>query len=299
MQRMMVADRRRTDAFAEAIAEVVRPGDVVVDVGTGTGILGMLAARAGAGRTHAVDRAHVIRHVEDLLKDNGLTELVTLHHGLARDLQLETPVDLIISEWLGNFALTEDMLVDVLEVRDRLLRAGGRMLPSHVEVMLAPMDDSMLYDEEGPGFWHEPLHGLDFSRLEIVELDQHQTQKMRIEEATLLAPGKPLVSLDVATMRPGDEWASGVLEFEVTRDGALDGFAGWFTAQLSPSVLLDTGPGYPWTHWSQIYMPFPPRAVQKNEKLSVRYSLQPAPEYRGAVELTVALDDEKLSYLIE
>ncbi len=299
VQRLMVSDRRRTDAFAEAIAEVVQPGDVVLDVGTGTGILGMLAARAGAARTHAVDRAHVIRHAEELVKDNGLSELVTLHHGLARDLKLEGPVDLIISEWLGNFALTEDMLRDVLEVRERLLKPGGRMLPSQVEVMLAPIDDSILYDEDGPGFWREGLHGLDFSRLEQVELAQHQTQKLRIEESVLLAPGQALVSLDLAEMKSGDEWADGVLEFEAARDGTLNGFAGWFTARLSPSVLLDTGPGFPWTHWSQIYMPFPPRQTREKERVSVHYALRPAPNYRGAVELSVTLDDHTLAYLIE
>jgi hypothetical protein len=296
---MMVSDRRRTDAFAEAIAEVVKPGDVVIDVGTGTGILAMLAARAGAARTHAVDKSLVIEHVQALLEDNALSELVTLHHSLASDLIVEGRADLIISEWLGNFALVEDMLKDVLYVRDRYLKPGGRMLPSHVDVMLAPIDDRILYDEEGPGFWREPIHGLDFSRLEKLELAQQKSQKMRIEESFLLAPGQTLVSLDLLTMKPGDEWVEGVLEFEATRDGTLDGFAGWFTAQLSPGVLLDTGPGSPWTHWSQIYMPFPPRPTRAKEKLRVKYALRPAPEYRGAFEVNVSVDGKSLSYLIE
>jgi protein arginine N-methyltransferase 1 len=61
LQRWMVSDKRRTDAFAAAIAETVKPGDIVIDVGTGTGILAMLAARAGASQVHAVDRAKDIQ----------------------------------------------------------------------------------------------------------------------------------------------------------------------------------------------------------------------------------------------
>ena len=59
LQRRMVGDRPRTDAFAAAIAEVVRPGDAVLDVGTGTGILAMLAAKAGARKVYAVDQSDI------------------------------------------------------------------------------------------------------------------------------------------------------------------------------------------------------------------------------------------------
>ena len=54
--RQFLEDAVRLDAFSRAIAEVVRPGHVVVDLGSGTGVLGLLACRAGASRVYSVDQ---------------------------------------------------------------------------------------------------------------------------------------------------------------------------------------------------------------------------------------------------
>ena len=114
----MVSDTRRTQAFAEAIAQVVRPGDVVLDVGTGTGILAMLCAKAGAARVYGIDQAAVAQSAANLVKANGLQDCVKIMRGSAREIELDEKVDLIVSEWLGNFAYVEGMWDDVCFVRD-------------------------------------------------------------------------------------------------------------------------------------------------------------------------------------
>jgi type I protein arginine methyltransferase len=298
LQRFMVADQRRTNAFAAGIAEAVKQGDVVIDVGTGTGILAMLAARAGASRVHAVDQARVSKLAEELVEANDLSDIVRVHHGAASSLEVDGCVDFIVSEWLGNFALAEGMLKDVLEVRDRFLKPGGRMLPSFVDVMLAPVEDSVLYDEDGPGFWREEIHGLDFSSLEKAELAQLRTARMKVDDSTRLAKGESLVGIDIAQMKEGDQFKQGLVNLEITKDGVVNGFVGWFAARLSPHVLLDTGPGFPWTHWSQTYMPFPARPVSEGETLVVEYDIQPSPECSGSVVLTLCIDGRSYDFSI-
>jgi predicted RNA methylase len=153
LQRRMVADRPRTDAFAAAIQEVVRPTDTVLDVGTGTGILAMLAARAGARKVYAIDQSDIADAAARLVVENRLDDRVEVIKGSAAELELPEKVDLLISEWLGHVAFVEGMLADVLAARDRNLAEGGRMLPARVRVMLAPLPDRILYTAEGPGFW--------------------------------------------------------------------------------------------------------------------------------------------------
>src|SRR5688572_9797615 len=98
----MVADRPRTDAFAAAISEVVRPTDIVLDVGTGSGILAMLAARAGARKVYAIDQSNIAVTAARLVVENRLDDRIEVIKGAADTLVLPEKVDLIISEWLGH-----------------------------------------------------------------------------------------------------------------------------------------------------------------------------------------------------
>ena len=71
VHRTMICDRVRTDAFRRAIDAVVRPGDVVLDVGAGTGLLSLFAARAGASRVYAVEQTTVAVLAQELAAANG------------------------------------------------------------------------------------------------------------------------------------------------------------------------------------------------------------------------------------
>jgi SAM-dependent methyltransferase len=302
LQRRMVSDRPRTDAFAAAIHEVVKPGDVVLDIGTGTGILAMLAAKAGARKVFAIDATDIIDVAEELVKINGLSDRIELIHGRASELQLDQKVDVIISEWLGNAAFAEGMLPAVLDARDQNLAPHGRMLPSRVQVLVAPLDDPLLYYNEGPGFWREPVHGLDFSSLQEVELGQGRVVQLQIEPAGMLAPGQTIFEIDLLTAAVDDVRSECELQFVPVRDGVLNGFCVWFRAELSPSVALDTGPTCPLTHWSQTYMSFPPRPVRCGQPLVVSAALHYDPDpvaVHRYVEVRLGVGNEELSFEID
>ncbi len=302
MQRRMVSDRSRTNAFAAAIREVVQPGDVVLDVGTGTGILAMFAAKAGARKVYGIDATDIAEVATELVKTNGLSDQIQILHGRAGELQLDHKVDLIISEWLGNAAFAEGMLHAVLDARDRNLTPTGRMLPSKVRVLIAPLDEPILYNTEGPGFWRERIHDLDFSSLQERELSQGRTMQIRVEPAAVLASGQALLELDLLTASAEDVWSEGQLEFVPVRDGVLNGFCVWFEAELSRSVILDTGPFRPETHWAQTYMPFSPRPVRAGERVevSVNFSYDPDPAtVCRYVDLRLGVGEHELSYLID
>ena len=125
VHRTMICDRVRTEAFRRAIDSMVRPGDIVLDVGAGSGILSMFAARAGAARVYAVERTTVAVLAQELAAANGVAEIVQVIHGDVMDVELPERVDLIVSEWLGGFGIDEGMLVPVIAARDRWLKPGG------------------------------------------------------------------------------------------------------------------------------------------------------------------------------
>lgn len=291
----MVSDRFRTEVFAKAIAEAVQPGAQVLDVGTGTGILAMLAAKAGAAQVNAIDQSDISQTAANLVKANDLKDKVRVLAGPAADLQLDEKVDLLMSEWLGHIGFVENMLPDVLAARDQNLKPGGKMLPADVDVILAPLDDPILYGWEGPGYWREPAYGLDFSSLEKIELGQGRTSQIRIDPAGLLADGQSMVKLDLATCKPEEAWALGELRFTAKRHGVLNGFACWFRSKLSESVTLDTGPHEPETHWSQTYAAFDPQPVKAGDTFEVSFQLMQNEEEPRYVDMILGVSGAGLN----
>ena len=299
LHRRMIADRWRTDAFGQALRRAVQPGDVVLDVGTGTGILAMAAARAGAKQVYAVEQSPIAQTAANLVKANGLQDRVKVLRGPASEVQLDEPVDLLVSEWLGHMAFVENMLDDLIDARDRNLADNGRMLPATVDLKLAPIGDPVLFHQFGPGFWRRKILDLDFSSLERLELEQGRALQTRVEPSTILSAPDSMSRLDLATCQRNDPFGTGKLRFEIQRDAVLDGFVGWFTSDLAEDVVLDTSPRQPETHWSQTYFAFSPMPVSAGQTLEVEFGLARDPEEPRHMKVSLHIDGEGRTYTVE
>ncbi|HJN78320.1 MAG TPA: 50S ribosomal protein L11 methyltransferase [Myxococcota bacterium] len=137
---MCLYDVHRTRLWKQAIEDLVRPGDVVVDAGAGTGILSVFAALDGAARVHAVElHPRFVALIEHMAARNGLSDRVHVHHADASQLELPEPADLLICELLctGQFFEPEVQVINHLR---QFLAPGGRILPRKVESFLQLLD---------------------------------------------------------------------------------------------------------------------------------------------------------------
>ncbi len=119
----MLKDQVRTKSYRNAIInnKHLFKDKVVLDVGCGTGILSMFAAKAGAKRVYAVDASDIVHTATQIVKDNHLDAIVTVIQGKIEEVVLPEKVDIIISEWMGYCLLYESMLNSVLVARDKWL----------------------------------------------------------------------------------------------------------------------------------------------------------------------------------
>ena len=299
-QRWMVSDRPRTDAFAAAIKEVVKPGDVVIDVGAGTGVLSILAAKAGARRVIGVEKSGMAQYAKELIEQNKLSDRIEIFHGAAENLKIDESADVIISEWLGHMAFVENMFQSVKHVRDIYLKPDGIMLPSSVNLFLAPIDNQDLFYDCGPGFWQKKnIHEINFSHLTERELQMGHSSKLKIPDNFLLSDGVSIKKFKTDIAKSGDEWGGDFVDFIIQRDGELNGFVGWFSTELSKNITLDTSPKHPTTHWEQTYFPFHPIKVKAGQKIRVDYYMNDPFEGSRMMEVTLRADKYEIKYLVD
>src|SRR5690349_12260758 len=117
LHRWMLRDTQRNEAYRRAIAHVVKPGDVVLDVGAGTGILSIFAAAVGARRVYAVERTPIAEVARQVIESNGHSSVIQVLQTDLEDLTLTEKVDVIVSEWMGGFGVDENMLAPVVMAR--------------------------------------------------------------------------------------------------------------------------------------------------------------------------------------
>jgi protein arginine N-methyltransferase 1 len=162
-QKQMLADHNRMAAYHSAILgnQDVFRDKVVMDVGTGSGILAVWAAQAGARKVYAIEYTDMAKHAKTVMKANNVDHIVTVIQGAVEDVVLpveedgltveagnnggddsQQVVDIIISEWMGYFLLRESMTDSLVRARDRFMKKRtGLMFPSHTTMFVAPVTD--------------------------------------------------------------------------------------------------------------------------------------------------------------
>ncbi len=251
MHLRLLHDAARLDAFDRAIRAVVRPGDVVLDVGSGTGVLALLAARAGAARVHAVESMPIADLIPALAAANGLADRIVVHRADLAAMAPVEPVDVVLGEWLGRFVVDDGMFAAV-RASGAWLRPGGRCVPARVRAVLGLVGAPL----PSVGWWRQPVRGLDFSPLVPAARDACAVGSL--DRSSFL--GEPVVARELVPPDVGT-WPPIAVALPVAEDGTLHALAGWFEADLADGVTLCTGPGHS-THWGQILWPVAPLAVR-------------------------------------
>lgn len=271
--REYLRDTVRVDAFAAAVRERVRPGNIIADVGAGTGILGLLACQAGASRVYAIERSGMVTLATEIAAANGFADRIVPVHATSDLARLPEPVDGIVTDQIGHFGF-EAGLFDVMADARRFLKPDGWAIPGAIELVLAPIEDAEI--RERLAFWSRPLNGLDFSAASEWALNTGYPKAL--EAAQLLGGAVRVARLEC----PGDHDDRSVLDLRATivaeRDGLLDAVGGWFVAELAGGVTLSNGPdASPRLTRRNLVLPLRDSIrVQPGDRLDVRVQIRPA-----------------------
>src|SRR2546428_8070865 len=125
----MIADRVRMDAYMQALRSAVKPGAVVVDIGTGTGIFALLACRFGARRVYAIEPNDAIQVAREIARANGYAERIEFLQMISTRAVLPEKADVIVSDLRGGLPLCEINIPCLPKAGPRFLFPAGNLIP--------------------------------------------------------------------------------------------------------------------------------------------------------------------------
>lgn len=264
----MLFDEERVGKYAEAITRCVTKGDIVADIGTGTGLLAFLCLQAGAKRVHAIERSAAIEWAKALAEKNGFSDRIVFHREDSRHLELNEKVDVVVSELIGHIAFEEGMAESLFDAKKRFLSSNGLIIPQNVDLRAALVSEKEIY-ADCIDCW-QPIMGIDYSLLR--EEAVKSCYIAHVNDRDLMSEPITLASVDFRTDQMPQ--LRGMHTFRVLRKGQINGLVLWFDAILAPGVRLSSGP-WSRTHWKQCFGPIPmPIQVETNDYVNANVEMR-------------------------
>lgn len=234
--RHYLQDLVRLTAFRRAIQESIVPGSVVVDLGSGTGILGLLACEAGAKRVYSIEETGLIELAREIAHTNGCSDRMHFIKEFSTRVELPEPADVILADQIGHFGFEAGLFDYFSDARRRFLKPNGVTIPQRITLCLAPVEHERQWDHVE--FWKRSSFGFDMHPARTLAANTGYPIKLMPEH--LLGPSAEPLSVDPSISGSQPLHLRGTLP--ISRAGTLHGLGCWFVAQLSPSVTMSNSP---------------------------------------------------------
>ena len=199
----MLKDEVRTGTYKNSIYhnKHLFKDRVVLDVGCGTGILCMFAAKAGARKVIGIDNSSIADQAKEIVKENKFGDIITIIRGKVEEVELPVEkVDIIISEWMGYCLFYESMLDTVLFARDRWLVEGGLMFPDRATLYVCAIEDRY-YKEQRFDYW-EDVYGFKMSCIKNYQFGEPLVET--VEKHSVVTNNCLLKEFDIQTGKKED-----------------------------------------------------------------------------------------------
>ena len=284
----MIADRVRMDAYAEALRQAVKPGSVVLDLGSGAGIFALLACRLGARHVYAIEPSDIIEVGREIAAANGYSGRITFLQQRSEQVSLPEPVDVIVSDMRGVLPCLGGNLRALIDARRRFLAPGGTMIGRRDTVWAAMVEAPELYRSHFTG-WEESTLGFDQQAARRIMANSWG--KGRVPPEQFLAEPCRWATVDYETVAGPNFRAE--MNWTVARAGTAHGLVVWFDAELADGVGFSNAPGQPELIYSSAFFPWPePVSLDAGDR-GDGHARSPA-DGRGHVRLELGQRDQRI-----
>ncbi len=287
----MMNDRERNTAYLNALEASVK-NKTVFEIGTGSGLLAMMAARAGAKHVYTCEKEMSIRHAaQEIIRKNGFQQTITVLDTWSTAVKIPqhipSPVDVLVAEVFGPGLLEEQALYFFQDARKRLLKPGGIIIPQRATMYCALFESEEVAQRASV----HSVCGFDLSLFNGLLDDAALQLTLSNFKHRLLSESIQMKRIDFTTDTPTESLEA--LSIPVRESGTCHGVVQWFQLSTDEHNTIDTSPFKQRTHWDQQVQvfahPFPVHAGQtlscSLHQFSDRFSVQPHPTAKAATRV--------------
>ena len=276
----MLADTVRIDCYRRAIQKYIGPNDVVLDLGTGTGILAFFAARQNPKKIFAIDHSDFIEIARETARHNNIGNVEFIQSN-SRSFTSEVLLDVIIHEQIGDYLFNENMLENILDLKKRLLKHGGRILPGKFELYLEPA--SLNENFKVPFIWENRIDRIDFAflRNHYPGLEKYKPSNYQQEWLAaaavkhFLCKRNPILAFDLNQLNSESEISRSMeISKQVTNPGSFDGCCLFFKVIFDEEINFHTSPLTSHTHWGNCFFRIESHECFAGETITFKFTLR-------------------------
>ncbi|EDW96840.1 protein arginine N-methyltransferase 1 [Drosophila teissieri] len=276
----MLKDEVRTVTYRNAMYhnKHLFQGKTVLDVGCGTGILSMFAAKAGAAQVIAVDCSNIIEFARQVVIDNNLQDVIKVVKGKIEEIELPNGiegVDIIISEWMGYCLFYESMLDTVLYARDKWLKKDGMMFPDRGTLYITAIEDRQYKDEKIN--WWDDVYGFDMSCIRKVAVTEPLVDV--VDPKQVVSTSCMVKEVDLYTVQKADLNFSSKFSLCIKRNDFVQALVTYFNIEFTKChkrLGFSTSPDSTYTHWKQtVFYLDDHMTAKKNEEITGTFQMKP------------------------
>ncbi len=265
----MLADGPRIEAYLTALRRAIKPGSVVVDLGSGPGLFALVACRLGARRVFAIEPDNTIQIGRNAAWEYGLTDRIEFIQGLSTKVNLPEPADVIVSDLRGVLPWFQQHLPSIIDARTRLLAPHGCLIPNRDRLWAAIVETPAKYDELVKP-WEQAYE--DVVLRSGRNLTVNHWSKFRVQPEDLLT--EPVCWHELDYRRVEEINVSEEISFNVARGGTAHGLIAWFDAELIDGVGFSNAPGSELIYGNAFYPFQQPIDVAAGDQINVRLQAQ-------------------------
>jgi protein arginine N-methyltransferase 1 len=292
----MLKDEVRTLTYRNAVYhnKHLFRDKIVLDIGSGTGILAMFAARAGARHVIGIEYSNIAHQSKQIIKDNHLDDKITIIHSKVEEVE-EFPhgiqqVDIIISEWMGYCLFYESMLNTVIYARDKWLAQDGILFPDKAQLFVCAIEDRQYKDEKIN--WWESVYGFNMSSIRKVAISEPLVD---VVDPNQIVTNSALVKeVDLYTVRLEDLVWSSDFTLNVRRNDYVQALVTFFTVEFTKChkrIGFSTSPDSRYTHWKQtVFYLEDSMTVKKGEDIYGTFSMKPNLRNNRDLDFTLSIN---------